>query len=101
MNGAQRWQIADHARRGYAAGRLSADVFYRFDILTIRGRGPRELQAAQPGRPVTAGGPRFKIGVALRLERAQRAISSFRANHTSVFDCAYVRNRSRTRTRPA
>src|SRR6266853_751836 len=29
-------KIADHARRGYAAGRLSADVFYRFDILTIR-----------------------------------------------------------------
>src|SRR5882672_11437218 len=29
-------KIADHARRGYAAGRLSADVFYRFYILTIR-----------------------------------------------------------------
>src|SRR5712671_3102956 len=29
-------KIADHARRGYAAGRLSAHVFYRFDILTIR-----------------------------------------------------------------
>src|SRR5712671_5527765 len=37
-------KIADHARRGYAAGRLSADVFYRFDILTIR-------------RPISAGVP--------------------------------------------
>src|SRR5713226_3648842 len=50
--------------------------------------GPRERQAAEPGSPVTVGGPRFTTGVALRLERAQRAISSFRANHTSGFDRA-------------
>src|SRR6266699_2155170 len=50
--------------------------------------GPRQCQAAGPGSPLTVGGPRFTTGVALRLERAQRAISSFRANHTSGFDRA-------------
>src|SRR6266478_7724171 len=47
-----------------------------------------ERQVAEPGSPVTDGGPRFTTGVALRLARAQRAISSFRANHTSGFDRA-------------
>jgi hypothetical protein len=39
-------------------------------------------QATGPGRPVKAGDPRFTIGVEARLESAQRAISSFRANQT-------------------